>query len=76
MNTWITRELDAPGPDQTWNAFPAEAIVQVYNAYGETWIATAGALWWGYETDETEPTGIHEAVIVRARRLDRPRGSK
>ena len=56
-------------PYQNWNAFPPEAIVLVYNYYGDRKIAIAGDLWWGYEEELGD---IGEGVIAKAKRLDRP----
>jgi hypothetical protein len=55
----------APMPYQVWEPFPEEAIVQVKNAFGESKIAIAKKLWWGWEPNN------HEGVISQARRLDR-----
>ena len=59
-------------PFQTWNAFPPEAIVLVYNAYGDGKIDIAKNLWWGYER---ELGSIGEGVIVKAKRLDKPKAA-
>jgi len=56
-------------PWQTWRAFPADAIVQIKNAYGDSRIGLAGSFWWGYEDEGAE---IGEGVIISARRLDQP----
>ncbi len=66
--TEFLKRRDAEFPYQTWKPFPDEAIVQVKNAYGESRIAQAKDLWWGYETECTQ-TG--ESVIMLARRLDK-----
>lgn len=61
---------DSSFPYQNWRPFPDEAIVKAYNAYGHSQIAPAGSLWWGYE----EECGvISEGVIIKARRLDKPK---
>jgi hypothetical protein len=57
-------------PYQTWKPFPPEAIVQARTAFDQEVIGPAGKLWWGYETDLGR---ISESVIVKARRLDRPK---
>lgn len=73
MAAWLSRWKDAPLPYQTWSPFPAGAIVQVENALGVSKIAVAGGLWWGHEMD----CGFtSESVIVRARRLDRPKAQR
>lgn len=61
---------DSAMPYQQWNAFPEHAIVQVWNAYGETDVGPANSFWWGYETECGEVGG---GVITKARRLDRER---
>ena len=70
MSGWLERRRDAPLPFQTWHAFPPEAIVQIKNFWGDSRIGLAKDFWWGYET---ELGGIGEGVIVKARRLDRPK---
>jgi hypothetical protein len=62
--------LDSSLPYQTWNAFPPEAIVLVYNAYGDGTIDQAKNLWWGFEREFGK---ISEGVIVKAKRLDKPK---
>jgi hypothetical protein len=69
----MLRRTDAPMPYQTWKPFPDEAIVLVYNAYGDRRIAQCGTLWWGYEN---EVGAIGEGVITRAKRLDRARETR
>lgn len=59
---------DSSTPYQAWNVFPPEAIVQVENAFGDSRIAVAGSLWWGYGQ---ELGSLSEGVIVKARRLDK-----
>lgn len=66
MPDWLLRR-DASMPYQDWRPFPANAIVQVKNRYGESRIDVATNLWWGYERENSE------GVITMARRLDRPR---
>lgn len=68
--TPIIQRRDSSMPYQTWRAFPPEAVVQIWNAYGDTRIGPASSFWWGYEQ---ECGSIGEGVIIRARRLDRPR---
>lgn len=60
------RRADAKMPFQDWNPFPPEAIVQVKNYNGDSKIAQAKDLWWGY----TAGIDAYESVIVLARRLD------
>jgi hypothetical protein len=70
---WLNRRDDASLPFQTWDAFPPEAIVQVRSAYYPDIpdaIGPARNFWWGYEEDLSE---IGEGVIVKARRLDKPK---
>lgn len=57
-------------PYQKWEEFPPEAIVLVYNAYGDSKIDYVKNLWWGYENESGQ---IDEGVIVRAKRLDKPK---
>jgi hypothetical protein len=61
---------DAAYPFQNWQPFPSGAIVQVKNQYGVSKIDMSENLWWGYER---ELGVLGEAVITRARRLDRPK---
>lgn len=68
----ILHRRDSSYPFQEWRAFDKSAIVQVWNAYGDTRIGDAASFWWGYEH---ELGGIGEGVITRARRLDRPRAA-
>lgn len=64
---WVYRR-NSTYPYQTWKPFPAEAIVQVSNAYGDKRIAKSGDLWWGYEEENGRAA---EGVISKARRLDK-----
>jgi hypothetical protein len=66
---WIYRR-DAAMPHQTWVAFPPEAIVQIENAVGGSRIGPAEDFWWGYERELGK---VGAGVIIRARRLDRPK---
>lgn len=59
---------DSSMPYQTWKPFPPEAIVVVYNAYGDRKVDLAKNLWWGYEMESNQ---IGEGVIIRVKRLDR-----
>jgi hypothetical protein len=68
MTHILQRRFDAPRPYQNWDAFPSHAIVQVWNVHGESKIAQAKDLWWGYDE---EMGGAGEGVITKARRLDR-----
>ena len=64
---WTYRWRDAPMPYQTWAPFPPDDIVQVVNVDGEDCIGPASLFWWGWEH------GNREGVILKARRLDRPK---
>ena len=70
MSSKILDRRDASMPFQEWLPFPPEAIVQVWNVFGESRIAQSVDLWWGHEF---EMGGTAEGVIVRARRLDKPK---
>lgn len=67
---YLYRWHHASMPYQNWTPFPPHAIVKVMNRYGESKIGPASSFWWGYE-EELGETG--EGVIVRARRLDKPK---
>ncbi len=58
---------DAGMPYQEWRPFPPDAYVEVANVDGQTRIARADELWWGYEQEMGRTA---DGVIVRARRLD------
>lgn len=66
MTQFLHRQ-DFPWPYQNVNPYPGSAIVLVLNEIGERRIAMAKDLWWGVERSNPE------GVIVKARRLDRPR---
>jgi hypothetical protein len=59
--------FDSAMPYQKWQPFPDHAIVQIKNTVGDSRIDLSKNLWWGWE--KSNPEG----VIVKARRLDRPR---
>lgn len=67
---WLIRWRDASLPWQTWKPFPDEAVVLIQNAYGEEKIGPVSKFWWGCETEMGE---IGEGVIIRVRRLDKPK---
>ena len=69
MARWLTRRDDAPFPFQNWTPFPPEAIVQVRGRNGSR-IAVSKDLWWGYAEEMGDTS---DGVILRARRLDRPK---
>ncbi len=69
MSRWLNR-LDHTWPYQDRSPYPPEAIVQIENAYGDSRIGPAGTFWWGYERELGE---VGEGVIIRSRRLDRPK---
>ena len=71
MTKFLRRFRDASYPYGGWHPFPPNAVVQVKNAYGETRIGLSKEFWWGYKR---ELDRLDEAVITRARRLDRPKG--
>jgi len=68
----ILKRNDSPLPFQTWRAFAAQEIVQVWNAYGDSRVGPASDFWWGYEQ---EMGCTSDGVIIRARRLCRPRSA-
>jgi hypothetical protein len=72
MGEWMKRS-ESGMPFQDWCPFPPDAIVQIRNAFCDTRIGPAKSFWWGYETEFGE---ISEGVIVKARRLDRPKEAK
>lgn len=57
-------------PYQSWKPYPDGAIVLAYNSYDDRVIAQVKDLWWGYEEDMGS---VAEGVLVKAKRLDRPR---
>ena len=66
MTAYLDRMTDAPLPYQKWQPFPPEAIVQVVDVHDRKVIGPAYRFWWGYEPD-------FDGVIVKARRLDKPK---
>lgn len=67
--TWAERR-NSGMPFQTWKPFPDAAIVQIKNCFGDSRIGPASSFWWGYEE---ELGSVGEGVIVKARRLDKPK---
>ena len=64
------RRCDSSFPFQTWKPFPDDAIVLVKNAYDDSRIDLVKNFWWGYERELGQ---IGEGVIIKAKRLDRPK---